>query len=152
MLPMDFLSTLYSRFAQPETKNNSLEASLSRPISSYALGGLDPHPIMRLFTNLFSTLSDVTQQSTRKRAEATVLMMANERMGKDFLNLLPLSIAVPLREAARTCQLGPPSEWPAVAYEFVGRNDLTESGKTNGDFMFNDGYLTVKDHLVSNAY
>lgn len=119
---------------------------------SYALGGLDPHPIMRLFTKLFSKLSDNTQQSTRKRAEATVLMIANERMGRDFLNLLPLSISIPLREAARTCQLGPPSEWPAIAYEFVGRNDLTESGKTNGDFMFNDGYRTAKDHLVSVSF
>ena len=147
MLPVDFPSTLYSRLLQPESQD-TLGAALSRPMLSYALGGTDPHPLMRLLMKLFNTLSDQNQPSTRKRAEATVLMMTNEYVGKDLLNLLPLSIGIPLREAARTCQLGPPSEWPAVAYEFVGRNDLTESGKTNGDFMFNDGYRNVKDHLV----
>jgi anaphase-promoting complex subunit 1 len=36
----------------------------------------------------------------------------------------------------------------ADAYEFVGRNDLTESGKVAGDLTFNDGYWTVKNRLV----
>ena len=147
MLPVDFPSTLYSRLLQPESQD-TLGDALSRPMLSYALGGTDLHPLMRLLMKLFNTLSDQNQPSTRKRAEATVLMMTNEYVGKDLLNLLPLSIGIPLREAARTCQLGPPSEWPAVAYEFMGRNGLTESGRTNGDFMLNGGYCNVKDHSV----
>ena len=98
---------------------------------------------------LYTALSDPKQKDTHKRAEAAVLMMAQRGYTPDFLNLLPLSIATPLREAARTCQLGPPADWPVNAYEFVGRNDLTEGAMIVGDPFFNDGLRSMRDHLVS---
>ncbi|OCB86061.1 hypothetical protein A7U60_g6959 [Sanghuangporus baumii] len=147
MLPLDVSSALYARLAQPEHKSTLLENTANRTNLSHAFGRIDPHPILREFTQLFTVYSDIKQNDGRKRAEATVLMMAQRQFGFDYLNLLPLAFSAPLREAARTCQLGPPPDWPIHAYEFVGRTDLTESGKINGDLMFNDGYRSMKDHL-----
>ncbi|KAI5119343.1 hypothetical protein M0805_004020 [Coniferiporia weirii] len=149
MLPLDISSALYSRLAQPEHRSALLETTANRQSQTYAFGRVEAHPMLLEFTRLFTAFSDIRQADGRKRAEATVLMMAQGQYGLDFLSLLPLSIGAPLREAARTCQLGPPSDWPVSAYEFVGRNDLTESAKTSGDSVFNDGYRTVKDHLKS---
>ncbi|KAH8112116.1 hypothetical protein DFH11DRAFT_1788437 [Phellopilus nigrolimitatus] len=147
MLPLDVSSALYSRLAQPEHKSSLLEATANRQNSSHALGRIDTHATLRELTQLFTTLSDIKQNDGRKRAEAAVLMLTQHHIGLDYLSLLPLSISAPLREAARTCQLGPPPDWPVNAYEFVGRTDLTESGKISGDLLFNDGYRSVKDHL-----
>jgi anaphase-promoting complex subunit 1 len=108
MLPIDFPAGLYSRLAQPD---NNLKTAIARPILLYALGGVDAHPTMREFVALFFALSDHETPSTRKRAESTVLLMARKLFGADFLHFLPLFVGVPLREAARTCQLGPPAEW-----------------------------------------
>lgn len=148
MLPLDVSSALYSRLAQPEHKSTLLETTASRTNLSHAFGKIDPHPILREFTQLLTALSEIKQSDGRKRAEATVLMMAQRQFGSDYLSLLPLAFSAPLREAARTCQLSPPPDWPIHAYEFVGRTDLTESGKINGELIFNDGYRTMKDHLV----
>lgn len=152
MLPPDISSALYSRLAQPEYHSRLLETLASRPNQSFVLGKIEPHASLREFTQLFSMLSDTNQSDSRKRSEMTVQLMVGYQYGLDFLNLLPLSISAPLREAARTCQLGPPRAWPVSAYEFVGRSDLTESGKVTEDLTFNDGYRTVKDHLVSNSH
>jgi hypothetical protein len=40
------------------------------------------------------------------------------------LALLPPLLALPLREAMRTCQLDPPAAWPRAAYELIDRPDL----------------------------
>ncbi|EJD04906.1 uncharacterized protein FOMMEDRAFT_105091 [Fomitiporia mediterranea MF3/22] len=147
--PRDVFSALYVLLVTPEHRPPLIDATINRPNMSNAYGRVDPHPVMREFNQLFTTLSDLKQSDSRKRAEATVLMMAQHQFGLDFLNLLPLTYSMPLREAARTCQLGPPPDWPVAAYEFVGRSDLTESGKINDDLMFNDGYRSMKEHLKS---
>lgn len=152
MLPLDISSALYSRLATPEHKSTLLENTANRGNSANAYNQPDPHPVMREFTHLFNTFADIKQSDARKRAEATVLMMAQRQFGLDYLNLLPLAFSAPLREAARTCQLAPPPNWPVSAYEFVGRSDLTESGKVYGDFTFNDGYRSMKEHLVNISY
>ena len=87
MLPLDVSSALYSRLAQPEHKSALLENTANRPLMSYAYGRIDPHPVLREFTQLFTTFSDPKQPDGRKRAEATVLLMAQRHYGLDFLNL-----------------------------------------------------------------
>lgn len=170
MLPPDIPSALYARLAQPEQHSRLLDTLLNRPNQSFAFGKTEAHGSLRAFTQLFSVFSDqnpttsassssttsTTTTSTtsnsaydfRRRCEMTIQLMISYKYGLDSLNLLPLSICAPLREAARTCQLGPPRSWPVAAYEFVGRSDLTESGKVTEDLTFNDGYRSVKDHLV----
>lgn len=148
MLPPDVSSALYSRLAQPEHHSRLLETLANRPNQTFIQGKFEPHPKLREFTQFFTLLSDMNQSDSRKRSEMTVQAMVSCQYGLDYLNTLPLSISAPLREAARTCQLGPPRAWPVLAYEFVGRSDLTESGKVTKDLTFSDGYRTVKDHLV----
>lgn len=150
--PMDISSALHTRLSSAEPLVPLVEAILARRSGSSCLAygqqelSLSPH--LREIIGLYGVLSDRKQQDSRKRAEAAVLMMAQRNYTSDFLNLLPLSIAMPLREAARTCQLGPPADWPVNAYEFVGRNDLTEGAIIVGDPIFNDGYRSMRDHLV----
>ena len=67
----------------------------------------------------------------------------------DLLHLLPLGISAPLREAARTCQLAPPGNWPLDAYRAIGRNDLAASATENPDMLYSDGYRSRKEFIVS---
>ena len=149
VVPLDVLAALCARLSQPESRSALLENAAGREPFTYAFGRRETHPVLRELTYLFTTFSDYNEPDGRKRAESTVLMMTTNHFGPDYLNLLPLSLSAPLREAARTCQIGPPSNWPTHAYEFVGRSDLTESGKVKGDLVFNDGYRSAKEHLVS---
>lgn len=77
--------------------------------------------------------------------------MVMSRLGPEFLDRLPLGIAAPLREAARTCQLAPPGDWPLTAYRAIGRNDLAASASDAPDLLYSDGYKPVKDFIVSHS-
>jgi hypothetical protein len=77
-----------------------------------------------------------------------IQLMSKSSVDPGFINRLPLGLAAPLREAARTCQLSPPSEWPLAAYRAIGRNDLATCATDAPDMLFNDGYRTVKDYIV----
>lgn len=147
--PLDVPSALSFRLSTRDAKVPRLDAVVNRPPSSFAFGRVDAFPVLREMVSLVNTLNDPKQEDGRKRAENTVLQMATRHHGPDYLSLLPMSISAPLRESARTCQLGPPADWPICAYEFVGRNDLTEAALVDGDLIFTDGYRSVKDHLVS---
>lgn len=73
--------------------------------------------------------------------------------GSDFLGSLPLGLAGPMREIARTCQLHPGQDWHGAAYSFVGRNDLAEGLAMGGKVRAEEekrsaGYKPVKDYLV----
>ncbi|KAJ7817691.1 hypothetical protein B0H14DRAFT_3741685 [Mycena olivaceomarginata] len=55
------------------------------------------------------------------------MRMVELHIGPEFLNWLPLGVLSPIREAARTCQLAPPSYWRLEAYCVVGHNDVAAS-------------------------
>ncbi|KLO17751.1 hypothetical protein SCHPADRAFT_994092 [Schizopora paradoxa] len=146
--PHDISASLFSRLASPEGSVGltKLLSDRTAPRFTY-FQNEPPHRLMKTIAELFDTLCDTKFKESRKRAEETILKLAQMHCSSDFLNLLPISIAIPLREAARTCQVGPPASWPLMAYEFVGRNDLTEASLATGDILFNDGYRSMKDHL-----
>jgi anaphase-promoting complex subunit 1 len=114
---------------------------------SYAYGRLLPFKTLNRLTSIYKCLSDESVPEAQKRAENAVLLLSTLR--PDFVDRLPLGIAAPLREAARTCQLSPPSRWSVAAYRAVGRNDIIACATDAPDNIFNDGYRTVKDYLVS---
>jgi anaphase-promoting complex subunit 1 len=93
-------------------------------------------------------LSDAKVPDSRKRAENALHLMVKSQIGPEFLRLLPIGIAAPLREAIRTCQLSPSGEWPVGAYQLTGRNDLAEGVGSSPDQLSNGGYKAAKEWLV----
>jgi len=114
---------------------------------SYAYGRVVPFKTLHNLTLIYKCLSDESVPEAQKRAENAVRLIST--LEPDFIDRLPLGIAAPLREAARTCQLSPPNNWPLAAYRIIGRNDLVACVIDAPDDLFNDGYRTVKDYIVS---
>jgi anaphase-promoting complex subunit 1 len=152
--PPDMTAMFYGRINNPEWKLPWYDirklSSQFKLIPSYAYGRLEPLAYLRQLTLIYQCLADKTVEDSRKRAENAMHLMVSHKVGLGFLNLLPIGLAAPLREAARTCQLAPGQDWPAAAYEFVGRNDLAEGANANPGLLNTNGYRAVKEFLVSN--
>ena len=151
--PPDMTAMFYGRINNPEWKLPWYDirklSSQFKLIPSYAYGKLEPLAYLRQLTLIYQCLADKTVEDSRKRAENAMHLMVSHKVGLGFLNLLPIGLAAPLREAARTCQLAPGQDWPAAAYEFVGRNDLAEGANANPGLLSTNGYRAVKEFLVS---
>jgi len=144
----------YGRINNPEWKLPWYDirklSSQFKLVPSYAYGRLEPLAYLCELTLIYQRLADKTVEDGRKRAENAMHLMVSHKVGLEFLNLLPIGLAAPLREAARTCQLAPGQDWPAAAYEFIGRNDLAEGANVNPTLLNANGYRAVKEFLVSN--
>lgn len=116
---------------------------------SLEYGVCDPLHELHELSLLYNTLSDGKITDTQKRAENVIYQMVAQNGGQDVSSALPLGIAAPLREAARTCQLAPPSNWPLEAYRAIGRNDLAASAHQNPEVFITDGYKPRKEFVVS---
>lgn len=123
-------------------------ASRFHLVPSCAFGRIDPLGTLSKLTSLYKCLADSAEPSGQRRAENAILRMVELRIGPEFLNRLPLGVLSPIREAARTCQLAPPSDWPLEAYRVVGRNDVAASASQAPELLFGDGYRSVKDFIV----
>ncbi|TDL26792.1 hypothetical protein BD410DRAFT_741006 [Rickenella mellea] len=149
-VPVDYTAKLYAKIHNTDAPVTSVPDfnRIDRADGvSFAYGRSDPFIHLHEMHEIYKQLSDTSLKDARRRAEAAILQMVKSGRSSDFLNLLPLGLSAPLREAARTCQLCPPPDWPVQAYEFVGRSDLSEGAVVNGDLIFDDGYRSVKDHL-----
>ncbi|KAI9455415.1 hypothetical protein F5148DRAFT_1288260 [Russula earlei] len=149
--PPDMTAMFYGRINNPEWKLPWYDirrlASQFKLSPSYAYGRLEPLAYLRQLTLVYRCLADKTVEDSRKRAENVMHIMVSHQIGSAFLNALPLGLAAPLREAARTCQLAPGQDWPAAAYEFIGRNDLAEGANANPGHLNANGYRAVKEFL-----
>ena len=150
--PPDISAILYGRISTPDWKVpwHDLQHIVTRfqIIPSMEYGVCDPLHQLHELSLLFNTLSDSKVPESQKRAENVIYKMVTQNTA-DLLYLLPLGISAPLREAARTCQLAPPGNWPLEAYRSIGRNDLAASATQNPDILFSDGYKSRKDFIVS---
>lgn len=151
--PPDISAILYGRISNPDWKvpwHDTHNLTIRFEITpSFAYGRLEPLTYLRQLTALYKCLADNKVEESQKRAENAIHLMVTSNMGLEFLNNLPLGIAAPLREAARTCQLSPPGDWPLAAYRAIGRNDLAACASDAPDMLFSDGYRPVKDFIVS---
>ncbi|KDQ54480.1 hypothetical protein JAAARDRAFT_209213 [Jaapia argillacea MUCL 33604] len=146
--PPDMAAILYGRISNPEwnlpwyeTHKLGLQFKVQ---PSFEYGRLEPLAYLRQLTALYVCLSDNKITDSRKRAENAIHLLVRSQMGKEFLRNLPLGIAAPLKEAARTCQLSPPGDWPVAAYQVIGRNDLADGASAASDVLSNDGYKPSK--------
>ena len=151
--PPDMTAMFYGRINNPDWKLSWYDirklASQFKLSPSYTYGRLEPLAYLRQLTLIYRCLTDKAVEDSRKRAENAMHVMVSHHIGPAFLNAIPLGLAAPLREAARTCQLAPGQDWPAAAYEFIGRNDLAEGANANPGFLNTNGYRATKEFLVS---
>lgn len=147
---------LYGRINNPDWKipwhDTAGLAAFFGLNASFEYGRLESLGPMYLLTRIYICLADEKVKETQWRADNALYMMVKSGIGAGFIDNLSLGIAAPLREAARTCQLSPPNEWPAMAYRVIGRNDLAAGASHTLDILFNDGYKPVKDYIVSESY
>ncbi|XP_020086066.1 anaphase-promoting complex subunit 1 isoform X1 [Ananas comosus] len=103
-------------------RDKSLVVSLARKIVSFysLLLGAERRG-RKLSTGVYC---EVANGSVRTVEELTVLAMVGERFGRQYLDLLPVGLSLPLRHALDKCRESPPTDWPASAYVLVGREDL----------------------------
>lgn len=116
---------------------------------SLEYGVCDPLHGLHELSLLYNALSDGTVDDTQKRAENVIINLVQQNGGRKVSTTLPLGVASPLREAARTCQLAPPGNWSLEAYRAVDRNDLATSATQNPDAFVNNGYRTKRQWVVS---
>lgn len=151
--PPDMTAMFYGRVNNPDWKLPWYDirklASQFKLSPSYAYGRLEPLAYLRQLTLIYRCLTDKMVEDSRTRAENAMHVMVSHQIGPAFLNAIPLGLAAPLREAARTCQVAPGQDWPAAAYEFIGRNDLAEGANANPGFLNRNGYRATKEFLVS---
>jgi anaphase-promoting complex subunit 1 len=143
---------LYGRINNPDWKipwhDTAGLAAFFGLNASFEYGRLEPLGSMYLLTRVYICLADEKVKETQRRADNALYTMVKSGIGGGFIDNLSLGVAAPLREAARTCQLSPPTEWPAMAYRVIGRNDLAAGASHTLDILFNDGYKPVKNYIV----
>ncbi|EAU87599.1 anaphase promoting complex subunit 1 [Coprinopsis cinerea okayama7 len=116
---------------------------------TYAHDTLDPLADLHELLTLYGFLSDMKTTGAQKRAEAAIHRLVTG-IGVDKIDMLPLGIAAPLREALRTCQMAPPAHWPLPSYSQIGRNDLAASASEDPEETFNEGYKPAKEFMNPN--
>ena len=154
--PPDTSAILYGRLNNPDWKVpwHDVQHIVSRfsITPSLEYGVCDPLRDLHELSMLYNTLAEVKGMDSQRRAQNVILQMISQNGGQDVSPNLPLGVAAPLREAARTCQLAPPGNWPLEAYNAIGRNDLAASATRNPDLYSSEGYKTKKEFIVSNLF
>ncbi|KZP30121.1 hypothetical protein FIBSPDRAFT_777805 [Athelia psychrophila] len=154
--PVDMSALLYGRINNPDWKitwHDTASLTVFFGITaSFEYGRMEPLNSLYLLTQIYMCLSDSEVKDTQRRADNAIYALVKSGAGSDFLDGLPLGIAAPIREAARTCQLSPPSQWPEEAYKLIGRDDLAAGVRHHTpDVLFNDGYKPMKDYINSST-
>ncbi|KAI0341254.1 hypothetical protein BDW22DRAFT_1397598 [Trametopsis cervina] len=115
---------------------------------SFAFGRQDPLLRTHQVHAIYQALAD-GKENTRKRAELALrLLTRSGDIAYDLLHRLPIGLSMPLHEAIRTSQLSPAGDWSPAAYQFIGRNDLAESGAHTSETLFTSGYRSIKDYIL----
>ncbi|GEM12547.1 anaphase promoting complex subunit 1 [Rhodotorula toruloides] len=128
--PPDLLAHLASLFrSQPRSVNafNLADVAERFALASSGFYGSStvPNRLTSSVIHLYSLLGDGSAGRPASRIHATVRYMLDElRWSAEDLDGLNFAVVLPLREAIRSCQLDPPANWPAEAYNLIRRTDL----------------------------
>ena len=111
------------------------------PVSAAASDSNRPRPAchaIRTVNAIYDRLGVTADQPTDPRAKAgsiirrggaAVAFMVAHGLDHDYINDLPISIAMPILEVMRACQIAPDKEWTPEMYDFVGRSDLAAQAR-----------------------
>ncbi|KAI0958209.1 hypothetical protein AcV7_004089 [Taiwanofungus camphoratus] len=150
--PPDMSAILYGRINNPDWNAPWVESYMSalqfKLSASFAYGITEPLVNLRQLTAIYMCLADNKVAESRKRAENALHLLIKTQMRPDAMRYLPVGIAAPIREAARTCQLSPGGDWPTSAYQFIGRNDLAEGLSPTSNLINSHGYRSVKNYIL----
>lgn len=150
--PPDASAILYGRINNPDWNavlidSHHIAHAPGSDSPSFAFGSSEPLTLMRQLTEVYKCLTDSKVAEGRKRAENALNAMVKAQIGLDVIQLLPLGVAAPLREACRTCQLAPSGDWPIFAYNLIGRNDLAEVMSHSAGIVHSRGYRPARDFV-----
>lgn len=124
----DFTLLISSMLRVPMMKTPSLkDIAASNQLLASSFFGEDVQPdesIVDLLSvyNLFKG-SDYPEGMSQ-RAPAIVEALHRVGFTSESLGDLSFALALPLKEALRSCSGKPPQDWPSEIYELVGRSDL----------------------------
>ncbi|CAG8532055.1 7553_t:CDS:2, partial [Acaulospora morrowiae] len=102
----------------PDIKDISQIFSVSK-IEENLIHDFDCCSRTRKVSLIYNTLVNEGERST-------ILEIVKIGFSIKDIDSLPFGVAIPLREAIRTCRDEPPSNWPGEAYILIGREDLAE--------------------------
>jgi hypothetical protein len=91
-------------------------------------GGLATHPCSNLddLTLFFSIIWRNPRARDLGLAEELAAAMVERNWTLESLDNLPLSLAIPIREVLRICQIGPRMTYALETYKLIDRADLFE--------------------------
>ncbi|OBZ68319.1 Anaphase-promoting complex subunit 1, partial [Grifola frondosa] len=145
--PPDMAAILYGRINNPDWARVTILRSNSKlrhplPMAAQSLS--------YMFTSslVYTCPWQITKHRKAGKRENGLTAMVKLQVDLQTLRHTPLGLAAPLREATRTCQLSPSGDWPVVAYQLIGRNDLAEGLSMSPDLFFNHGYRSVKEYIL----
>lgn len=120
----DIYDLLYSRFSQTSTSSvqEILHQWVGNLSSASGLEFVAPRSTTLLF--VFSQFSPPTESDSTPTAQKVTDALVKTKIGNSEIDLLPLAVSIPLKEALRTCQLSPPSRWNVDAYRLADRPEL----------------------------
>jgi hypothetical protein len=125
-----------------------------RGILGESTGGLTTHPCSNLddLTLFFSIIWKNTRARDLGLAEELAAAMVERNWTLESLDCLPPSLAVPIREVLRICQIGPRMTYALETYKLIDRADLFEfvrGASTNYDMFTPENNGPVCFPLVS---
>lgn len=86
--------------------------------------------LCRFLAILFSDKMEIDNDGNNISRSAVDLILAMEEEGFSSpadLDVFPLGVSLPIREALYLCRNAPPEDWPPRAYSLIGREDLRYS-------------------------
>jgi anaphase-promoting complex subunit 1 len=146
------VTIFYGRLNNPDWKvpfYDPIEMAIhaKRPIS-FEYGRVNPLEYITRLNEIYLCFINEKSGLSHKRAERAISHMVRSGISLEFIDRLPLGLAAPLREAARTCQIAPPTDWPIQAYAAIGRDDVSTSAYHTRDVEEKDGYISANEIYV----
>ena len=79
-----------------------------------------------MITYTLSFALSIQQEHTSYHARV-ILCLAQEGFAPKDLTTLPVGISLLIQDCVTKCQHTPPTNWPVMAYDIIGREDIVKS-------------------------
>lgn len=116
-------------------------------IEVYALSSSNPCSILDDLDLFFQHIRLNSSAKSQEFAEGLALVMIERNWKLEMLNLIPLCLAIPIREILRICQISPKMTYPLEMYTLIDRPDLFEFAR--GGFPAPEKLSMLPDDSVS---
>lgn len=119
----DVYDLLYSMFSK-DFSSHSL-SSLLPSMNSIHLEDTSLNLTIPRIKSLLYVFSKFSPSSDNLSiAQRVTEALVKTKIGSSEIELLPLAVSIPIKEALRSCQLNPPNKWSVEAYRLADRPEL----------------------------